>query len=156
MATTTDAVLTQLKTVIAAITTGGGYHYSLDGSDQVLVGNYPESAREGVASVQVADWSVTSSYDADLNSFRRTLRFVLLGRVPADGDSTEDRAIATARLLDDVISAIEKSYTLGGNVLSTIIEDSGPVDGMAGDIERTGAFAAVGTCYWIATREVGI
>lgn len=156
MATTIDTVLDQVVTLLAGITVAGGYHYDLDGADQVALGRRAAPSRQAKACVDVADWRVRGSYDADLTSYRRILTFVLVGRVPTSADTPSSRSEAAAALLDDCIARLEANYTLGGNVLDMIVTDSGPIEGLEGEASTMAAFAAEVEVYWFATRGAGL
>ena len=156
MAATARTALSNIKTRIAGITTGGGFHYSLDGADQVVIASpiHPERVPAVYLDVQ----SVTSALaegKTHLNAYTRTVVYGFLGFVASNTDSPSDRTLAAMDLLDDITARLEGDRGLSNTVFDLVVVGTA-FDGAAEDLPSLGVVAGTITIWWRTAAGQGV
>lgn len=115
-------IMNRLKTVIAGITTDGGYNYDLSGDDQVLIGGTFLPSR--LPSVYLFGEDTNSSIQAGrtaLNSYQRQQLVRIEMWVGHNSTDPAEIHLAPFDAQHDLMKAIELDPTLDGNVDSVIM-----------------------------------
>lgn len=154
MASRTRSIIAAVKAKLAGINgAAGGYVHDLSQTGRVKVGRPGKSVT--VPCAWVAIGTLESEHGPRLGRYKRTLLVDIEARTPTSVDSAEERGLAAADLLDDIITALEADRRMGGLVLDL------KVSGMSvnGDeIQIPGMAVAFGQLevYWEAVSGAGV
>jgi hypothetical protein len=109
MSTTLTTIREGIVTALSANTTGGGYHYDLTASGQVVTGWYDAPPITGKACVMLAKWSLGIEHGPPLTREQNTVDWLLVGFAPIASDAMTDRATASEQLAGDIMRSLRKA-----------------------------------------------
>jgi hypothetical protein len=133
-----QAIVEAIVTALEGIDGAGDYVHDLSGDGAVIVGDF--QAVPDPPFVQIPSISWSSAFDgAPLTQYARQLIVGLYGFVASSDGTMEARTYSSFDLLNDITLALEADPTLGGLVISMIVQAGaagfdGPEDlaGLAG------------------------
>jgi len=111
-ASVTRQAAAALASALATITVAGGYHYNLNGTDQVKYGMAAAPVQPGTAAVYIAVEQIVTTPGPELTKWSRAISFRVEGYVPSD-ESPGQQQLDAMDLLDDITRAIEANRSLG-------------------------------------------
>jgi hypothetical protein len=101
-----------IHAALSAITVAGGYHYSLNGTDQVVYGIAAAPALPGQATAFIALEQVATTTGPELTRWSRAASYRVEALVPSD-ETPGKQQLDAMDLLDDIVRAIEADRSLG-------------------------------------------
>lgn len=153
MSSTLRAVQSALVSAFQAIDGTGTFTHNLSATGVVQVG-VPTLGDGPVPGLWVHFQSMDGARDADLGAYRRTVTFLVEGRVAASSGTLQEQSAIAMDLLSDLLQALEADPTLGGLVQD--IETSGAA--VVGDLAGVPGIAVAGLVIetsWIIQQGVG-
>ncbi len=154
MASDTRAIVGAVVSALQGIDGTGSYVHDLSGTDRVQIGRpTPESQRLPGCWVAIA--SLDSEHGPELGGYLRRLVVEVEARAPATADTTSERTLIAADLLDDVAAALEADRSLGGRVNDLLLTGIALAGDEAGIPGVALAMARVEIEWW-ATSGAGV
>ena len=154
MASDTRAVVGAVLDALRAIDGPPTYVHDLSATDRVQVG-IPTAESQRYPAVWVALDALETEHGPQLGDYLRRLTLAIEGRAAATADSTEERTLIAADLLDDVCAALEGDRSLGERVNDLLITGIA-VDGDEAGIPGVAIAIARVTIEWWATSGEGV
>jgi len=148
-------IVAALKAAIVGINGTGSYVHNLSGTGHVRVGTPPD----GGGPTPPAAWlwidALRTGYSAELGGWRHDLALEIEIRVPASSSDTEERQLIATDALDDLVTALRATRTLGGLVLDSLLLGSS-FDGEEAGIPGCSLVRARYECWWLSDSTEGV
>jgi len=136
-----------IYSALTGITVAGGYHYNLDGTDQVRYGMATANVHPGQAAAFIAVEQIVTTPGPELTRWSRAISFRVEAMVPSDEDPGKQQLDAMD-LLDDVLRSIEANRSLA-------LRSAGVRDILCDGTAFSGALIQFGA-YGIASVRVDV